>query len=82
MTARITRRLGRIHCPAEPALVDAVARSRGLRAEPAETPGHFYLLSSGRNPASEIGPALFAETAAALDEAVHAGAIPHWSLVP
>ena len=81
MTARITKRLGRIEVPAEAAVVDALARSRGLRAEPAEAPGHFYLVSSGRNLASETESALLAETTAALDEAVHAGAIPHWSLV-
>ena len=81
MAARRTKRLGLIHCPAEPAFVHAVAQSRGLTAEAAESPDQFYLLSSGRNLASEVEPALFAEAVAAFDQAVHNGAIPRWSLM-
>ena len=79
--ARRERKLGLIRCDANAATLNAIAATGGLIVKPASTAGEFYLISSGRNLASELDPALFAATAGRLDNAVENGTISRWSLV-
>jgi len=79
--ARRKRAVGVIRCGADAKTLNAIAETGGLTVESAEAPNHFYVINSGRNFASEVAPALFAEMTGALDNAVREGEIPPWSIV-
>jgi len=78
---RRKRAVGLIKCPTDVSTINAIVEAGGLTAEPADQPGHFYLLNSGRNLASEVEPELYAAAAHRLDSAVRNGIIPAWSSI-
>jgi hypothetical protein len=81
MAVRRTKRIGRIHCAANAAIVNKIAQSGGLTAEPSEQSDEYFLVNSGRNLASEVEPGLLAAVASQLDNAVENGVILRWSLI-
>jgi hypothetical protein len=78
---RRERSVALIQCNADENLIAEIAMSCGLLARSASSPGHFYLINSGRNLASEMGPPLLAATVRALDEAAERGEIPTWTVI-
>jgi hypothetical protein len=81
MAARRMKRIGRIQCAANAAIVNKIAQSSGLTAEPSEQSGEYFLIDSGRNLASEVEPGLLAAVAGQFDNAVENGVILRWSLI-
>ena len=79
--ARRERRVGVIRCASDVATLDTIASSGGLSVKPANAPGEFYVINSGRNLASELEEALLTAVACHLDNAVEKGIIPRWSLI-
>jgi hypothetical protein len=81
MTSRQKRPVALIECKVDASVIEHMALSAGLVAEPAPKSGQFFLFNTGRNLASELGTPLFAAFVRALDEAAENCLIPKWTII-
>ncbi|HEX6833667.1 MAG TPA: hypothetical protein VF132_09040 [Rudaea sp.] len=74
--------VGVIECATSADHLNAIIASAGLQAHPAPQPNAFYLTSRGRATEPEIGGDLLKVVSTELNQAVDAGAIPSWTMLP
>jgi hypothetical protein len=73
--------LGTIRCNTSKATVDALLFSCGLGAQPADEPGHFDIVSRGRDSEPEVELDLWELALAKLHSAERDGSISSWAVV-
>lgn len=73
--------LGTIRCNTSKATVDALLFSCGLGAQAADKPGHFDIVSRGRDSEPEVELDLWELALAKLHSAERDGAIATWTVV-